>query len=146
MPFPRPTASPPPRCSVSERCAADEELTDAGESLLDALRRGRDEHPLACANAVAACELAGGGITEVVITGERPDLLAAARARFEPTMVLAWGEPTSSPLWAGRADGFALRVSALSSAGPRPPAPTSSTRRLDDELASGRAAMASACR
>ena len=36
-----------------------------------------------------------------------PISLAAVRARFEPTVVLAWGEPTSSPLWAGRDDGLA---------------------------------------
>ena len=56
----------------------DGELTAAGESLLATLCPVALEHPLACANTVAACELAGGGITEVVITGERPDLLAAA--------------------------------------------------------------------
>jgi uncharacterized protein YyaL (SSP411 family) len=84
---------------------ADDELTDAGESLLRALLGVAVEHPLAVANTVAACELSGGGITEVVITGDRPDLLEAARSRFEPTMVLAWGEPAATPLWAGRDDG-----------------------------------------
>jgi hypothetical protein len=84
----------------------DDALTDAGESLLTVLSRVAREHPLACANTVAACELAGGGITEIVVTGERPDLVAAARARFEPSMVLAWGERTASPLWAGRDDGL----------------------------------------
>ena len=74
-PCPPPTASPPPRCSAWAPCAADDELTDAGESLLGALAsRSPREHPLACANSVAACALAGGGITEVVITGDRPDL------------------------------------------------------------------------
>jgi len=84
----------------------DGELTAAGESLLATLCPVALEHPLACANTVSACELAGGGITEVVITGERPDLLAVATARFEPTMVLAWGERTASPLWSGRDDGL----------------------------------------
>ena len=83
----------------------DTDLAGAGESLLRTLCRVAIEHPLACANTVAACALAGGGITEVVITGDRPDLLAVVRARFEPTLVLAWGERTASPLWAGRDDG-----------------------------------------
>jgi len=84
----------------------DDEMTEAAESLLAVLSRVALEHPLACANTVSACELAGGGITEVVVTGERPDLLGAARVRFEPTMDLAWGERTASPLWAGRDDGL----------------------------------------
>ena len=42
-----------------------------------------------------------------MIVGQRPDLLAAARAQWLPATVLAWGEPTASPLWEGRADGLA---------------------------------------
>ncbi|HXQ90468.1 MAG TPA: thioredoxin domain-containing protein [Acidimicrobiales bacterium] len=84
----------------------DDALVGAGESLLRALCPVAAEHPLACANTVAGCELAGGGVTEVVITGERPDLVSAMRARFEPTVVLAWGERTTAPLWSERADGF----------------------------------------
>ena len=38
---------------------------------------------------------------------DRPDLLAAARARLLPNAVLAWGERWDSPLWAGREDGRA---------------------------------------
>ena len=37
--------------------------------------------------------------TEIVVTGERPDLLGVVRSRWLPDTVLAWGEPTSSPLW-----------------------------------------------
>ncbi|HVA03297.1 MAG TPA: thioredoxin domain-containing protein [Acidimicrobiales bacterium] len=124
---------------------ADEELTSQGESLLDALAAVAAHHPVACANAVAACALAGGGITEVVITGERPDLLAAARARFEPTMVLAWGEPTSSPLWEGRDDATAYVCRRYVCQTPAT-SPHELARRLDDELATGRAAMAPARR
>jgi hypothetical protein len=53
------------------------------------------------------CALAGGGITEVVVAGHRPDLLSAVRRRFEPTAVVAWGERSRSPLWEGRQDGLA---------------------------------------
>jgi uncharacterized protein YyaL (SSP411 family) len=47
------------------------------------------------------------GITEVVVAGDRGDLLEAVRRRYEPTAVVLWGERSSSALWEGRADGFA---------------------------------------
>ena len=37
----------------------------------------------------------------------RPDLLAVVRHRWLPDAVLAWGEPSASPLWEGRAPGAA---------------------------------------
>jgi uncharacterized protein YyaL (SSP411 family) len=85
----------------------DAELTTAGEALLGVLLPVADVHPLAAAHAIATSRLAGGGITEVVVAGDRPDLVTALRQRFEPTAVLAWGEPTDSPLWEGRHDGLA---------------------------------------
>jgi hypothetical protein len=115
----------------------DDALTDAGQALLGTLVAVASEHPLACANTVAACELAGGGVTEVVIAGERPDLLATARARFEPTMVLAWGEPTSSPVWADRGEGYAYVCRRYVCRAPaRTPAELAS--RLDDEVGAPR--------
>jgi hypothetical protein len=111
----------------------DAELTDAGESLLRTLCRVAIEHPLASANTVAACALAGGGITEVVITGDRPDLLTAVRARFEPTMVLAWGEHTASPLWAGREDGYGYVCRRYVCHAPATE-PATLSQQLDDEL------------
>ena len=79
----------------------------AGEDLLAALLPVAEAHPLAAARAVLAGRLAGGGVTEVVVAGERPDLLATVRGRFEPTTVLAWGQRSDSPLWQGRRDGLA---------------------------------------
>jgi uncharacterized protein YyaL (SSP411 family) len=64
-------------------------------------------HPLAAAHAIATCRLADGGITEVLVAGDRSDLVDCVRRRFEPTVVLAWGERTGSPLWEERHDGFA---------------------------------------
>ncbi len=58
--------------------------------------------------------------TEVVVAGDRPDLLAVVRARWLPEAVLAWGEPTGGPLWEGRRDGLAYvchRHACLSPAG-----------------------------
>jgi uncharacterized protein len=80
----------------------DERFIDAAERLLALLLPLANDHPLAVANGVSAFGLAGGGIVEVVITGERPDLLASFRTRYEPDAILAWGEPTSSPLWEDR--------------------------------------------
>jgi uncharacterized protein YyaL (SSP411 family) len=123
----------------------DDEMTDAGEALLGALSAVAAAHPLACANSVAACALAGGGITEVVVTGDRPDLLRAARSRFEPTMVLAWGEPTASPLWAGRDDGYGYVCRRFVCRAPAS-SPAELEDRLDDELATARAGSAPASR
>jgi uncharacterized protein len=115
----------------------DDRLTEAGESLLRALSPVALEHPLACANTVAGCELAGGGITEVVIAGDRPDLLSSARSRFEPTMVLAWGEPTASPLWVGREDGLGYVCRRFVCQAPAA-GPAELAQRLEAERASGR--------
>jgi len=83
------------------------DLVTAGEALLTALLPVAAVHPLATAHAISACGLAGGAITEVVVAGDRPDLVDGVRRRFEPTVVLASGERTDSPLWEGRRDGFA---------------------------------------
>jgi uncharacterized protein YyaL (SSP411 family) len=65
------------------------------------------QHPAAFARAVAAVDMATTGITEVAVTGDRPDLVAAVHARFLPGAVLAWGEPYPSPLFDSRDDGLA---------------------------------------
>ncbi|MHB8682456.1 MAG: thioredoxin domain-containing protein [Acidimicrobiales bacterium] len=86
---------------------ADEALGDAGAALLESLAPLAGRHPLAAAWTVAGAELLDGGLTEVVVAGDRPDLLGALRARYEPTAVVAWGERTGGPLWEGRRDGEA---------------------------------------
>ena len=63
--------------------------------------------PTACTNALAAVELRRRGITEVAVVGDRLDLLAVVRSTWRPSVVLAWGEPYGSPLWAEREEGFA---------------------------------------
>jgi uncharacterized protein len=83
----------------------DSDLQDAGERLLQLLGPVAERHPLALAGTVLAAGHAPGAGAEIVVTGDRPDMLAAIRRRFEPTAVCAWGQPTTSPLWAGRADG-----------------------------------------
>ena len=58
--------------------------------------------PVAFAGSVVAADLAGRGLTEVVVTGGRPDLVDVVQRRYLPGAVLAWGEPYVSPLWEGR--------------------------------------------
>ncbi len=65
------------------------------------------ETPLAFANLLLAIELDAVGITEVVIVGDRPDLVAEARATWRPLTVLAWGETGNGSLWEARENGLA---------------------------------------
>jgi uncharacterized protein YyaL (SSP411 family) len=60
--------------------------------------------PAAFAHLLGALDLHHGGITEVVIAGDRPDLVAEVQHRYLPSAVLAWGERFTSPLWEGRED------------------------------------------
>ncbi|MGH9209516.1 MAG: thioredoxin domain-containing protein [Acidimicrobiales bacterium] len=65
------------------------------------------EHPSAFGHLLYALDLASRGIDEVVVAGDRPDLVDLVQRRFTPNAVLAWGEPYDSPLWEGRDDGQA---------------------------------------
>ncbi len=58
-------------------------------------------------HALLAVDLRQRGITEVAVVGDRADLVRVAHSVWRPDTVLAWGEPYDSPLWEGRADGFA---------------------------------------
>ncbi len=86
--------------------SGDPRYGDAAEALVADAAPLLRRHPLAAADLVAAV----GSVehpAEVVVAGDRPDLLAEARRRWLPTAVLAWGTPTDSPLWAGREAGRA---------------------------------------
>jgi hypothetical protein len=65
------------------------------------------QHPGALADLVAAVPM----VTrrqEIVVTGDRPDLLAEVRRRWLPAAVTAWGEADDSPLFAQRHQGLAF--------------------------------------
>jgi uncharacterized protein YyaL (SSP411 family) len=64
-------------------------------------------HPTAFGHLLVAVDLAVHGIDEIVVAGDRPDLVEVAQRTFVPGGVLAWGERYESPLWEGRADGAA---------------------------------------
>jgi uncharacterized protein YyaL (SSP411 family) len=53
-------------------------------------------------NLLWAIELHTLGVTEVVVTGDRTDLVQAVQSSFNPGSILAWGEPGQGPLWEGR--------------------------------------------
>ena len=63
--------------------------------------------PTAFGHLLVAIDLATHGVDEIVVAGDRPDLVALAQRTFLPRAVLAWGERYDSPLWQGRADGAA---------------------------------------
>ncbi|MDP9005303.1 MAG: thioredoxin domain-containing protein [Actinomycetota bacterium] len=79
----------------------------AAEAIVGMLAGSAGAHPTAFAHLLAAVDVLAGPLTEVVVVGERPDLVAAAQRRFLPRAVLAWGEPYPSPLWEGRDPGRA---------------------------------------
>jgi hypothetical protein len=63
-------------------------------------------HPGALADLVAALPMLTGR-HEIVVTGDRPDLVDEVRQHWLPEAVLAWGEPEDSPLFADRPPGAA---------------------------------------
>jgi uncharacterized protein len=64
-------------------------------------------HPTAFGHLLVAVDLAANGIDEVVVAGDRPDLVEVVQQMFLPGAVLAWGERYESPLWEAREDGAA---------------------------------------
>ena len=60
-----------------------------------------ERHPGALADLVGALPM-WNGRNEIVVTGERPDLVAEVRRHWLPAAVVAWGEPDGGPLFAGR--------------------------------------------
>jgi uncharacterized protein len=72
------------------------------EGVIAAMAAALSAAPMAFTGLVAAAELARSGSTEIVVTGDRPDLLETVRGRYLPGAVLVWGEPFDSPVWEGR--------------------------------------------
>jgi uncharacterized protein YyaL (SSP411 family) len=80
----------------------DEASRDRAEAIVKLLGEPAGRVPMAFGNLLLATELLVLGTTEVVVTGERPDLLDEVRRHWLPLAVTAWGERTDSPLWEGR--------------------------------------------
>jgi uncharacterized protein YyaL (SSP411 family) len=76
------------------------------DRILQLLAAAVEKAPGQYSNALVATDLRRRGLTEVVIVGDRPDLVRLAQSIWRPDTVLAWGEPYDSPLWHDRPDGF----------------------------------------
>ncbi len=76
--------------------------TEAARQAVDMFGELLSRHPTAFAHTVLTASLLTEGFTEVVVTGHRPDLVDTVRDGWWPGVVLAWGQPTASPLWEGR--------------------------------------------
>jgi hypothetical protein len=85
----------------------DGRYADKAEAILRLLADPMQRQPVAFAHMLEAVDLSTSGTTEVVITGERPDLVGAVHARYLPNAVLAWGERYDSPLFEDRKEGLA---------------------------------------
>jgi uncharacterized protein YyaL (SSP411 family) len=81
--------------------------TNHAEQILRLLGTVIPQAPSAFSNAMAAVDIIASGTTEVVIVGDRPDLVRAVQSQWLPNAVLAWGAPYDSPLWEQREAGFA---------------------------------------
>lgn len=85
----------------------DEHLATRAHEILRLLGRVSASAPSAFCHAMLAATIAHVGTTEVVIPGHQPEWLRLVRSAWRPTTVLAWGEPTQSPLWNDRVEGSA---------------------------------------
>ncbi len=79
-----------------------ERYSQVAREVVDMFGELLTRHPTAFAHTVLTADLLVEGVTEIVITGDRPDLVDVVRDRWRPGAVLAWGEPRLSPLWHGR--------------------------------------------
>ena len=82
-------------------------LRDRAEDILRLVGPPAREAPAGFGVLLAALDLHHRGTTEIVVAGDRPDLLEVIRERHLPSAVVAWGERFDSPLWEGRVDGAA---------------------------------------
>jgi hypothetical protein len=79
-----------------------DQYRDHAQRIVDQLGEAAGRMPLGFGHLLFAVELSTVGSTEIVISGDRPDLVDAVHHQWLPSAVLAWGEPTNSPLWDGR--------------------------------------------
>ncbi|MCB1002965.1 MAG: thioredoxin domain-containing protein, partial [Acidimicrobiales bacterium] len=80
----------------------DTSLADRAVDILRVAGGPASRHPTAFAHLLAAADLLAEGVTEIVVDGDRGDLLGVVRSAWRPRAVVAWGTPGSSPLWEGR--------------------------------------------
>ena len=96
-----------PRLRGLAALTGDDRYREHGEAIVRLLGPLAVRQPSAFGHVIAAIDLVARGTTEIVVAGDRPDLLDVVRARLLPHSVLTWGERWASPLWEGREDGRA---------------------------------------
>ena len=79
---------------------------ERAEAILRLVAGPLAQHPTAFAHLLKAVDFLESS-REIVVAGDRPDLVRAVQERYLPNAVLAWGERYQSPLWEGRDDGRA---------------------------------------
>ena len=84
-----------------------EKFSRNAHEILRLFTRIAEAAPSAFGNLLHAVYLVHKGVTEIAITGERPDLVESVKKLWLPTAVIAFGEPYESPLWQDRRPGFA---------------------------------------
>ena len=77
-------------------------FVESGEKVLQLLSEQVGQHPTGFGHLLGALDIYHNGSTEVLVTGNRPDLLETINSSFFPNLVLAWGESFSGPLWENR--------------------------------------------
>ena len=80
----------------------EQSYADRAEDILRLVAQPLATHPAALTWALGAVDMLVTGATEIVVVGDRVDLVDAVRSRYLPNAVLAWGEPYGGPLWSGR--------------------------------------------
>jgi uncharacterized protein YyaL (SSP411 family) len=78
------------------------DLADRAELIVRLAAGDMDNQPQAYPRMLSAFDLVVGGTSEIVISGDRPDLLEAAHERFLPSSVLLHGETFESAVWEDR--------------------------------------------
>jgi len=88
----------------------DEKFADRAVALVGSVETGLRIRPTAFPRLFHAAELLAGGITEIVVTGDRRDLSSAAGALFLPDAVLVHGDLASHPAHQGTAAAEVVRA------------------------------------
>ncbi|MGI9596963.1 MAG: thioredoxin domain-containing protein [Acidimicrobiales bacterium] len=79
-----------------------QDLADRADVILRLAAGTMGSQPQAFPRLLAAFDLAVASPTQVVVAGDRSDLVAVARQQYRPNSVLVHGESFESPLWDGR--------------------------------------------
>ncbi len=110
----------------------EQRLHHHAERILQLVAPLATQQPAAFSHLLAAVDLVRVGVTEVAVTGDRPELVAAVHRRYLPDAVVAWGEPYESPLWQDRQPGWAYVCRQWACQ-----APVDSVEALEAQLTSG---------